>query len=232
MDPRSAGKLAAATAGVGRVRAGQRVALGTGSTSALAIRLLGERFPPGGPSVELVASSEASEAQARAAGLVVRAPRSGDRFDVMLDGADEVDPALNLTKGGGGALFREKLLARVTEELVILVDESKLVPRLGATFPIPVEIVPYARPFVLDAIRRLGIPSEATLRGTPELPYRTDNDHEILDVRFPGGLDDPGAVERTLRGVPGVVEVGLFIGLARLVIVGRADGTTDEQRAA
>lgn len=227
-DPQDAAKAAAAAAGVRRVRAGMRVALGTGSTAAHAIRDLARRFPAEGP-IDLVASSVASEILARTVGLPVRGFRASDRFDLMLDGADEVAADLSLTKGGGGALFREKLLARHSTSLIVLVDPTKLVERLGARHPVPVEVVPYAAESVAVAIGGLG--ASAQVRRAPDgAEFRTDNGGGILDVTFPGGLSDPAATERALRAIPGVVESGLFVGLTGLVLIGHPDGRVEERR--
>jgi len=126
------------------VRPGLRIALGTGSTAAQAVRAIAERFPDG--KFDCVASSRGTEDLARELHIPVRALRGDDRFDLMLDGADEVSPALDMTKGGGGALLREKLLARRSASVVIVVDPSKLVGALGERASIPVEVVPFARP--------------------------------------------------------------------------------------
>lgn len=225
-DPALAAKTAAAEAGAALVRPGQRVALGTGSTASLAIRALARRFPSGGD-LDLVASSAASEQLARELGLRTRALRGDDRFDLMLDGADEFDPRLTLLKGGGGALFREKLLARLAREFVVLVDPSKQVDRLGVAHRVPVEIVPFARDWVAARLAEAG--GEARLRTRPGgAPYVSDNGNEILDVAWPGGVADAAATERVVRALPGVVEVGLFVGLASRVLLGRNDGSVEE----
>jgi ribose 5-phosphate isomerase A len=147
----------------------------------------------------------------------------------MIDGADEVDPEGNLTKGGGGALFREKFLAELSGELDIVVDPSKLVRRLGERAPIPVEVVPFARAALAGAFARdgFGVAPRAAADGRP---YRTDNGNEILDLRPPSPLADPRATYALLRGRTGVVEVGLFLGLARRVFVGHPDGQVEERR--
>ncbi|MCI4336813.1 MAG: ribose 5-phosphate isomerase A, partial [Thermoplasmata archaeon] len=143
----------AARAAVHQVRSGMRVALGTGTTTAYAIRALAERFPSG-DGLDMVASSTASEALAQQLGLTVRPLAADDQFDVMIDGADEVTPHLTLTKGGGGALFREKLLAKLSRELWVIVDHTKLVDRVGSRAPIPIEVVPYSRAVVQAALTR------------------------------------------------------------------------------
>jgi len=216
----------AARAAVRRVRAGMHVALGTGSTAAYAIRTLAEKFP--GTEIDAVASSRAAEELATSLGLTVRPLAGGDRFDVMVDGADEVTPRLELTKGGGGALFREKFLARLSKEVNIMVDHTKLVAHLGERSAIPVEVLPFARPVVAQQLtaRRFGL----VLRGGSGdgAGWRTDNGNEILDLRPPETVDDPAALERDLRGIPGVVETGLFVGLVHRVYVGLPDGTVQE----
>lgn len=226
--PEEVGKRAAAEAGAARVRSGMRVALGTGSTAVIAIRALARRFPSEG-ALEAVASSDASERLAREVGLPIRGLRGDDRFDLMIDGADEVAPDLSLTKGGGGALFREKLLARHSEALVIMVDTTKLVDRLGVGRAIPVEVVPYAVESVARRLAASGASAEVRLAPSGA-PFRTDNGGGILDVAFPGGVGDPAAAERTLREIPGVVESGLFVGLASVVLVGHPDGHVEERR--
>lgn len=208
------------------MRPGQRLALGSGSTAAHAVRVLAERFP--GAAFDCVASSNATAELARSLGLPVRELRADDRFDRMIDGADEVDLRLNLTKGGGGALLREKLLAEHSAEVVILVDPTKLVRRLGERAPIPLEVVPFARPTVERSIAEEGFAVTAR-RGTDGRPYLTDNGNEILDLRPPEPLADPARTASELRGRTGVVEVGLFVGIATRVLVGSPEGRVDER---
>jgi ribose 5-phosphate isomerase A len=223
-------RLAARTAAA-RVNAGMRVALGSGTTTAFAIRAIAEKFPDG-DSLTLVASSRDTEALARELGLPVRPLAGSDRFDVMIDGADEVTPTLALTKGGGGALFREKFLARLSDELDIVVDHSKLVPRLGVRAPIPLEVVPFARPVVLRELEERGLKPRLRARSGTTEPWLTDNGNEIIDVAPTVPLDDPAGLDCELRSLPGVVETGIFVGLAHRVYVGRPDGTVQELRPA
>ena len=226
-DDLEVAKAAAAGFAVTRhVRPGQRIALGTGSTAAHAVRHLAERFPD--RPFDCVASSQATEELARSLGVPVRPLRGDDRFDLMLDGADEVSPALDLTKGGGGALFREKLLARLSVELVILVDPSKLVRALGTRHAIPIEVVPFARSVVAHSVEQRGY--RADVRRAPDgRAYRTDNGNEVLDLTPASPLRRPATEERALRALPGVVETGLFVGLAARVVVGRPDGQVEER---
>ncbi len=220
--------VAAGAAVERRVRPGLTLALGTGSTASYAVRAIAERFPNGG--FDCVASSRATEELARSLGLAVRPLRADDTFDLMIDGADEVSPALDLTKGGGGALFREKLLASLSREVTIVVDPAKLVGTLGERFPIPVEVVPFARPTLERELGALGFEVRRR-QGSDGAPFRTDNGNEILDLVPRSPLADPSAVDRSLRDQIGVVETGLFVGFADRVVVGWPDGRVVEKTA-
>ena len=224
-DPLAREKDLAARAAVARVRPGMKLALGTGSTASFAVRAIAEKV---GRDVTAVASSRLTEDLARSLGIPVGPLQPGESFDLMLDGADEVTPHLDLTKGGGGALFREKFLARLSKEVAILVDHTKLVAQLGTRSAIPVEVVPFARPIVAETLakRRFGI----ALRGDDGKGnwFRTDNGNEILDLRPPAPVQDPARLEAELRAIPGIVETGLFVGLAHRVYVGLPDGTVQE----
>ncbi len=207
------------------VRPGLSLALGTGSTAAHAVRALVRKFPK--EPFDCVASSRATEELARSLGLPVRALRAEDRFDLMLDGADEIAPNLDLTKGGGGALFREKLLARLARRLVIVADASKLVPALGTRFPIPVEVVPFARPVLEHELAAEGLGPR--LRRDPAGgTATTDNGNEILDLHLATPLADPARLHDRLKGRTGVVETGLFVGLAERAVVADASGSVRE----
>lgn len=224
-DDRTQAKAAAARKGVEGVRPGMRLALGTGATAAEAVRALAARFPHG--PLDCVASSRATEELARSLGIPIRALRADDRFDLMLDGADEVNPSLALTKGGGGALLREKLLAQLSGELTVLVDETKLVAHLGEKHPIPVEVVPFARPVLARRFADDGY--RVQLRAGPGGgAYRTDNGNEILDLAPGRTIEDPAQAAAALASRTGVVEVGIFVGLATRVFVGHPDGRVDE----
>ena len=224
-DDQAHAKTAAAHRGVERVRPGMRLALGTGSTAGLAVRAIAEKFP--GVAFDCVSSSRETEELARSLGIPVRPLRADDRFDLMLDGADEVTPSLDLTKGGGGALLREKLLAELSTEVVILVDPTKRVRHLGQRVPIPVEVVPFARSVVARQLANDGFRVRHR-EGTNGRPYLTDNGNEILDLVPLRPVEDPAATAAALLAPTGVVEVGIFVGLASVVLVGHPDGRVEE----
>jgi ribose 5-phosphate isomerase A len=161
--------------------------------------------------------------RARELGISLAELHEAEPLHLTVDGADEVDPGLDLVKGLGGALLREKMVAQASEQLVIMVDESKRVRRLGARAPLPVEVTRFGWRAHLPFLRELGC--EPALRmGVDQGPYLTDNGNYMLDCRFPAGMENPGAVEEALRRRAGVVESGLFLGMASTVIVAGADG--------
>jgi ribose 5-phosphate isomerase A len=202
------------------VESGQIVGLGTGSTAYFAIVRLGALVREG-LDIKGIATSEASAALAREQGIPLIDFSVTDRIDVTIDGADEVDRSFNLIKGGGGALLREKIVARATETQIIVADESKLKAQLGA-FPLPVEITPFGWQATRARIRNLGC--EPQLRMTNGDPFVTDNGNTILDCPFEA-IPDPAELEKELRSIPGVVECGLFVALTDRVLIGKTDGT-------
>lgn len=210
------------------VQSGQVIGLGTGSTAKFAIEGLG-RLVREGLSIKGVPTSIATERMARELGIPLVDLNEAGVIDVTLDGADEVDPNFNMIKGGGGALTREKLVAQASIKRIMLVDESKLVARLGQSRPLPVEVLPFA--WTLSA-RRLGdlgcVPS---LRKRAEKPFLTDNGNHILDCEF-GPIDDAAALESKIKLLPGVVECGLFIGIADTLIIGFDDRVEVRERRA
>lgn len=212
-------RLAAARA-VGLVENGMTVGLGTGSTAAHAVRLLGLKVSEG-LRLRGVATSEATRRLALECGIALADPGDVGHLDLTIDGADEVDPDLNLIKGGGGALLREKIVAAASERLIIIVDSSKLVERLGR-FALPVEVVRFGWQWVARGIETLG--GSPVLRVTAGQPFATDEGHYILDCAF-GAVADPGRLSATLDALPGLVEHGLFVGMADTVIVGRGERT-------
>jgi ribose 5-phosphate isomerase A len=221
-------KRQAAALGVESVADGMVVGLGTGSTAEHAVRLLGERVAAG-LQIRGVPTSEATAKLAREVGIPLVDFEAIWGIDITLDGADEVDPDLNLIKGGGGALLREKIVAAASKEMVVLVDPRKLVPRLGENFLLPVEVTPFGWQQTARHIAALG--GQPKIRTAGGKPFVTDNGNVILDCRFPGGIEDPARLEIDIDRVPGVVDSGLFVGLARRVIVGYPDGAREMRKS-
>jgi ribose 5-phosphate isomerase A len=213
-------KKRAAEYAVGRIESGMRVGLGTGSTARFAVAALGARVRAEGLKVKAVPTSEATRRQAEEEGIPVVGFDTVDRLDLCFDGADEADPQLNLTKGGGGALLREKVVAFTSARFYCIVDRAKLVDKLHA-FPLPVEVIPFAAKIVEREIRALG--AEPTLRQRDGKPYVTDNGLWILDCRFPP-IHDPPGLARAFAQIPGIAEHGLFCGMVHELVVGTDDG--------
>ena len=218
-------KRAAAAHAVSLVLPGMRLGLGTGSTAAHFVDLLAERVRSG-LDVVCVATSEATRAQAQRQGLRIATLDEIPRLDLTIDGADELDRELRLIKGGGGALLREKIVARASACMVVIADRSKLVSQLGA-YPLPIEVVPFGLAATRIAIEteasRLGLGGRIELRrDAAGKPFVTDGGHYILDAAF-GAIDDPVALSSRLGDTPGIVEHGLFIGLARGAIIAGGD---------
>jgi ribose 5-phosphate isomerase A len=213
-------KDAAAARAVELVASGMTVGLGTGSTASFAVRRLGARVR-GGLRVSCVPTSEGTRRLAEAEGIPLVGLENLASIDLAIDGADEADADLVLVKGGGGALLREKVVARLARQFVVIVDARKLVRQIGA-FPLPVEVVPFARAAVARELGDLGwAPSlRVSSQGTP---FLTDNGNDVLDCRL-GAIADPDGVAATLDRIPGVVEHGLFIAMTDLLIVGGQDG--------
>jgi ribose 5-phosphate isomerase A len=212
-------KEAAGRAAAKLVCDGDVVGLGTGSTAYFAVIALGERVKAGLKIVGIPTSLQTADL-ARAVGIPLTTLDEHPEIDITIDGADEVDPKLDLIKGGGGALLREKVVASASKKMVVVADSAKIVPVLGK-FPLPVEIISFARAVVGKKIVALG--GSPKLRTRPDgNPYLTDNSNQILDCSF-GEIADAAALAVTLSNIPGVVEHGLFIGLAKLALVGRGD---------
>lgn len=215
-------KQLAAEKAVEYVQDGMKVGLGTGSTAYWAIRKLGERVS-GGLNITAVATSQASEDQARELGIPLVAFGDVDSLDLTIDGADELDGALQLIKGGGGALLREKIVAMGSTRMIVVADESKAVTTLGK-FPLPVEIVPFAWEWTVADLAKLGCTPE--LRRSGGELYKTDNGNYIADCRFEA-IDSAADLALALQRIPGVVEHGLFIGIADMAVIGKNDGTIE-----
>ena len=216
-------KRMAAAAAVEMVDEGMRLGIGTGSTAEQFIILLGQRVQAG-LSVIGVPTSDRSAALCHELGIALTTLDETPTLDLAVDGADEFDPALNLIKGGGGALLREKIVAGSANRLVVIADASKQVAVLGA-FPLPVEIIPMARQPIAQRLAALG--ATVTLRTNPAgAPFRTDEGHWILDGDFGPAISDPAGLARDLSSWPGVVEHGLFCGMAECVLLGTEDQVT------
>ena len=226
LDPRTQAKRAAAEAAVDRyVRSGQRVGLGTGSTAVWAIRRIGARLADGTlTDLAGIATSGAAAAAAAACGIPLVTFDDVARLDLTIDGADEVSPSLDLVKGGGGAHLRELVVAQASDHLVIVVDEAKLVPALGSTFAVPVEVFRLARRVEHDYLTSLG--AEVRRRETDGEPFVTDEGNWILDADF-GAIGDPAALLRSLQARAGIAAVGLFVGLHPTVLVAGLEGVRE-----
>jgi len=199
------------------VVSGNIVGLGTGSTAYFAVIALGERVKDGLKIVG-IPTSDATAELARAVGIPLSTLDKNPEIDITIDGADELDPQLRLIKGGGGALLREKIIAAASKKMVVVADSSKLVTALGK-FPLPVEIIPFARTVLEKKITALGASCKQRTRSDGQ-PFVTDEGHHILDCSF-GKIADPPALARALNDMPGVVEHGLFIGIAKVAVVGQ-----------
>jgi ribose 5-phosphate isomerase A len=217
-------KLQAARQALAHVRDGMVLGLGSGSTSALFVDLLGEELRTGAlRDITGLPTSQATEGRARALGIPLTTLAEQSRLDLVVDGADEVDPDLNLIKGLGRALLREKIVEIHAGRLLVIVDESKLVERLGRG-PLPVEVAAFGLEAHLRWLNTLGCRAELYLEddGTPIV---TDNGNYLVLCRFPGGIDDAYALARTLADRPGIIEHGLFLDMADEVIVASPQGT-------
>jgi ribose 5-phosphate isomerase A len=218
-------KRQAAERALAFVRPGMKLGLGTGSTARHFVDLIGEAVK-GGLDVVGVPTSDATFHQAKALGVPLTTLDEIAELDLTIDGADEIDPALRMIKGGGGALLREKIVAASSRRMVAIADATKRVARLGR-FPLPVEVVPFGlastRRRVERAAASVGLGGAIELRRRDGAVFVTDGGHYILDCAF-AAIPDPDALSRALDAVPGVVEHGLFIGLATTVIFAGANG--------
>lgn len=203
------------------VRDGMRLGLGTGRAAEAFIHALGKKVA-GGLSVLCVTTSIRSEKLASSLAIPLSTIDEVAHLDIAFDGADEVTPDLQLTKGLGGALLRERVIAHAADRFIILITPEKRVPKLASRTPIPLEVVPFAQAPVARGLTAIG--------GRPSLrqdvqggPYRTDNGNVILDTDF-DPLDDPKAVDKNIRAIPGIVDTGLFLDMADLVLIGTPDG--------
>ena len=213
-------KIEAARIALSYVEDGMRLGIGTGSTANEFVKLLAERVAAG-LTIVGVPTSERTASLCLQLGVPLATLDEVPRLDLTIDGADEVGAELSLIKGGGGALLREKIVASASKRMIVIADETKLVDTLGR-FALPIEITPFGRRStemsIGDAASRLGLTGELSLRMTRDAPFVTDGEHYILDASF-GRIPDPRALSDALHAIPGVVEHGLFIGMAHTAII-------------
>ncbi len=205
------------------VEDGMRVGLGTGSTSVMFIKALGERVKAG-LKIRCVASSDASEALGRSLGMDVVSLELLPELDIYIDGADEVGPGLALIKGGGGALLREKIVASSAKKFVVVVDSTKVVNVLGK-FPLPVEVIKMALPLVMARLEALGLNPKQRFHADGSV-YLTDEGNFIVDCAC-GAIEEPEVTAAEIRSIVGVVEHGLFLGLASVALVAGDEGVRE-----
>jgi ribose 5-phosphate isomerase A len=208
------------------VRDRMSVGLGTGSTVHFTLVRLAERIRAEGLRIRAVPTSEDTLRKAREFGIPLVELGDVERLDLTIDGADEIDERFDMIKGGGGALLREKVVASISAREAIVVGEDKVVERLGVRFPLPVEVVPFAASVVARSLAALG--ARPTLRKSVSgATFVSDNHNWIFDCAFASGVDDAARLDAALKRIPGVVETGLFIGLAHVLFVGCADGRVE-----
>ncbi|MFI5279594.1 MAG: ribose-5-phosphate isomerase RpiA [Gemmatimonadales bacterium] len=217
-------KRAAAARAVPFITSGTVIGLGTGSTVRPLLELLGERIAKGDVTdIVAVPTSEDTATRCRSLGIPLTTLDENPRLALAIDGADEIGPGLDLIKGLGGALLREKLVALAAKRFMVIADESKRVRRLGTRAPLPVEVVPFGWTTHTAFFERLGA-TPALRLGADGEPYRTDGGNYVVDCRFPRGIKDPRALARALARRPGIVEDGLFLGMAQIAFVASSKG--------
>ena len=219
-------KRQAAARALEEVRDGMRLGLGTGSTAKHFVELLGEKVRAG-MKVIGVPTSEATRGDAMRCGIALTTLEDIDRLDLTVDGADEIDPLLNLIKGGGGALLREKIVATASDRMIVIADDSKSVDVLGR-FPLPVEVVPFGlaatRRAIAEAFAKCGVSGQMVVRnGEDGHAFVTDGGHWIVDAHL-GRIPDASRLASLLSAIPGVVEHGLFVGLASSAVLAGGQG--------
>ena len=220
VDPVIVMKQEVGKAAADRVKSNSIVGLGTGSTTAYAIESIGDRLKKAEISDILgVPTSFQAEVLAKKYGIPLTTLDAIDRIDVAIDGADEVDPQKNLIKGGGAAHTREKVVDALAEEFIVVVDSGKLTDKLGSTFLLPVEVIPMAITPVMNALTKLGGKVELRMGVKKAGPVVTDQGNLVIDVKF-DSIDNPAELEKTINNIPGVLENGLFVGVADIVLIG------------
>lgn len=222
--------MRAAEAAATHIQSGYVVGLGSGSTATHLIRIIGSRLKSGELSDILgVPTSNQVAAEAVEAGLPLTSLDERLELDIAVDGADQINGELEAIKGGGGALLREKVVASASRRYILIADERKLTSRLGEGCPLPIEVLPFARGPVLDSIRVLGADAVVRVRSGKTGPMVTDNGNFIIDADF-GALADPWRLEGELKAIPGVLETGLFLGLADIAYIGTRDSVKEMRR--
>jgi ribose 5-phosphate isomerase A len=201
---------------------GMTIGLGTGSTAYWAIEKIGEKVQKDGWKLKAIATSVRSEEQARSLGIPIVDFSSVKLIDITIDGADEVDARLQLIKGGGGALLREKIVATNSNQMIVVADESKWVKTLGR-FPLPVEVIHFGWERIFEKLQSLGCEAKRRMNGTE--PYLTDNGNYIVDCAFEE-IEDPPALHESINAITGVVDNGLFIHIASKLVLGFNNGET------
>ncbi len=225
MDLQTQMKQAVATAAVDQIKDGMVLGLGSGSTAALMIQGLGAKLATGElKDIVGVTTSFQGEVLAAELGIPLRSLNAVDRIDLAIDGADEVDAAFQLIKGGGACHVQEKLVACRADRFVVVVDSTKLVDRLNLDFLLPVEVLPGAWRQVQAQLQAMGGNADLRMATRKAGPVVTDQGNLVLDVKFNGGIVDPVGLERDLNNLPGVLENGLFVNLADEVLVGEVNG--------
>ncbi|MEL7503972.1 MAG: ribose-5-phosphate isomerase RpiA [Cyanobacteria bacterium J06554_6] len=220
MDPVKLMKQEVGRAAAAQVASDSIVGLGTGSTTAFAIQFIGERLQSGAiKNVMGIPTSFQASVLAKKHGIPLTTLDDAPRIDIAIDGADEVDPQQNLIKGGGAAHTREKIVDGLAERFIVVVDSSKLVDKLGTTFALPIEVLPIAIAPVSRAVEALGGQPDLRMGINKDGPIITDQGNMILDVKF-NAIDNPTELEKTLNNIPGVLDNGLFVGVADEVLIG------------
>ncbi|MFM9047480.1 MAG: ribose-5-phosphate isomerase RpiA [Cyanobium sp.] len=227
-------KQAVAAAAVAQIRDGMVLGLGSGSTAALMIQELGAKLKRGElRDITGVTTSFQGEVLAAELGIPLQSLNAIDRIDLAIDGADEVDPSLQLIKGGGACHVQEKLVARRADRFVVVVDATKLVDTLNLGFLLPVEVLPGAWRQVKGQLKEMGGEAELRMAVRKAGPVVTDQGNLVLDVKFAGGIGDPVTLEKEINNLPGVLENGLFVNLTDQVLVGEvADGVASVRELA
>ena len=217
-------KQAVATAAVEQIKDGMVLGLGSGSTAALMIEALGAKLSAGQlKDIVGVTTSFQGEVLASQFGIPLRSLAAVERIDLAIDGADEVDPAFQLIKGGGACHVQEKLVASLAKRFVVVVDSTKIVERLNLDFQLPVEVIPSAWTQVQNTLANLGGNAELRMAVRKAGPVITDQGNLVLDVGFDGGISDPENLEKRINNIPGVLENGLFVNIADEVLVGEVN---------